>query len=57
MKDVITFYKSPVGKKMLTESQYVLNESLNRAEAWAGKFREEVAARIRAELKKRGHNL
>jgi hypothetical protein len=57
MKDVITFYKSPVGKKMLAESQYVLNESLSRAEAWAGKFRDEVAVRIRAELTKRGHKL
>jgi uncharacterized protein len=57
MKDVLTFYKSPVGKKMLTESQFVLNESLTRAENWAGKFREEVAPRVRAELKKRGHKL
>jgi hypothetical protein len=57
IKDVLTFYKSPLGKKMLNESQYVLNESINRAEVWATKFREEVAVRLRAELKKRGHNL
>ncbi len=57
IKDVLTFYRSALGKKMLNESQHILNESMTRADAWAGKFREEVAVRVRAELKKRGHNL
>ena len=57
IKDVLAFYKSPLGKKMLVESQFVLAESLKQADLWAAKFREEVAARLRAELKKRGHNL
>ena len=57
IKDVLTFYKSPLGKKMLIESQNVLGESVNRADLWAVKFREEVGVRLRAELRKRGHNL
>ena len=57
LKDALTFYKSPVGKKLLTESQAILGETMKRADAWAAKFREEVAGRIRAELKKKGHNL
>jgi hypothetical protein len=54
---LIVFYKSALGKKLLTESQYVINEAVKRADAWAVKFRDEVAVRIREELKKRGHNL
>jgi len=57
LKDLIVFYKSALGKKLLTESQYVINEAVKRADAWAVKFRDEVAVRIREELKKRGHNL
>jgi hypothetical protein len=57
IKDVLAFYKSALGKKMLIESQNILGESANRADAWATKFREEVGTRLRAELKKRGHNL
>jgi hypothetical protein len=57
LKDALVFYKSPLGKKMLTESQFILGETFKRADTWAAKFREEVAGRIRAELKKKGHNL
>src|SRR5262249_1025900 len=27
LKDALTFYRSPVGKKLLTESQYILSET------------------------------
>ena len=57
LKDSLTFYKAPLGKKLLSETQLILAESARRAEAWAGKFREEISGRIRAELKKRGHSL
>lgn len=57
LKDSITFYKSPVGKKLLTESQFILSETFKRADAWSAKLREEIVVKIRAELKKRGHNL
>ena len=35
LKDVLTFYKSPLGKKMLVESQFVMGETIKRADAWA----------------------
>ena len=57
LKDLVTFYRSPLGKKFLVESAYVVDETVKRADAWSAKFREEVSARIRAELKKKGHNL
>jgi hypothetical protein len=57
LKDLLTFYKSPTGKKLLTESQVILDEAVKKGEAWGLKLRDEVVVRIRAELKKRGHNI
>jgi len=57
LKDALTFYKSPIGKKLLAESQFILTESVKRAEVWGMKLRDEVSVKIRAELKKRGHNI
>ncbi len=57
IKDILTFYKSPLGQKMLTESQFVVGEAIKKADAFVAKLREEISAKVRAELKKRGHNL
>jgi uncharacterized protein len=57
IRDVLAFYKSPLGQKMLTESQYVIGEAIKKADAFSAKLRQEVAARVRAELIKRGHKL
>ena len=57
LKDILTFYKSPLGKKMLVESSYVIGEAVKKADTFAAKLREEVVVRIRAEMKKRGRDL
>jgi hypothetical protein len=57
LKDIIIFYKTPLGKKMLTEEPIALNESLSRAQDWANRFSEEVMGRFRAEMRKKGHSL
>ena len=58
LKEVVTFYKSPLGKKMLVQEPQVLDEIFSFVQQqWAPKFSEEVMGRIRAEMKKRGHNL
>jgi uncharacterized protein len=57
LKDAVAFYKSALGKKLLTESNFILSETFKEADTWSAKLREEVTAKIRAELKKRGHNL
>jgi hypothetical protein len=58
LKDMATFYKSPLGKKMLEQEPLVLDETFNYVQQqWAPKFAEEAMGRIRAEMKKRGHNL
>jgi len=57
LKDVVAFYKTPVGKKFAAEEPQVIDQSLQRAQAWSQKLSEEVLSRFRAEMKKRGHDL
>jgi hypothetical protein len=58
LKEMVTFYKSPLGRKMLTQEPLVLDETFNFVQQqWAPKVSEEVMARFRAEMKKKGHNL
>ena len=57
LKDIVTFYRSPVGKKMVVEEPQALEKSMSFAQDWAIKFSDEVLARMRAEMKKKGHNI
>ena len=57
LKEAVAFYKSPTGKKILTEEPKILDESYARIQQWANRLQEEVTTRVRVEMKKRGHNL
>jgi hypothetical protein len=55
LKEILAFYQSPVGKKVLQEQPKVVDGSMKFAQDWANKLSEEVTAKMRDELKKRGH--
>ena len=57
LKDMLAFYKSPAGKKLLAEQPTVVDASMKFAQDWANKLSDEVIAKMREELKKRGHAL
>ena len=57
LKEVLTFFKSPVGKKLLQEEPRFVEGSLGRAQDWSNRLSEEVMVKIRAEMKKKGHTL
>lgn len=57
LKDLLAFYKSPLGKKVLTEQPKIADTSLRFAQNWAIALSDEVVAKMREELKKRGHPL
>jgi uncharacterized protein len=57
LKELVAFYKSPLGQKMLKEEPAALDQSMKRAQDWSGDFSDAVLARIRAEMAKRGHPL
>ena len=53
----LAFYKTPLGKKLIVEEPDGVDEATKRVDALGRKFAEEVLVRIRAEMKKKGHNL
>lgn len=55
LKDILAFYQTPAGKKLLQEQPTVVNESMKFAQDWANKLSIEVTNKMREELKKRGH--
>jgi uncharacterized protein len=57
LRDLLTFYQSPLGQKALVEEPKVLDESMVYAGTWADNLSIEIIAAMRAELKKRGHDM
>lgn len=55
LKDILAFYKSASGQKMLQAQPQVVDGSMRFAQNWANKLSEEVVAKMREELKKKGH--
>ncbi|MEA2981404.1 MAG: uncharacterized protein QOF09_3227 [Alphaproteobacteria bacterium] len=55
LKDMIQFYKTPLGRKMIEAEPKAGEESTRRAQVWIDKYAEEVISKMRAEMKKRGH--
>lgn len=57
LKAILAFYRSPAGKKMLVQQPIVVDASMKFAQDWANKLSEQVTAKMRDELRKRGHDL
>jgi uncharacterized protein len=57
LKEMLAFYQSPLGKKMITEEPKAIDESMQNAATWADNLSEDVMAKMRAEMKKRGHDM
>jgi hypothetical protein len=57
LKEIVTFYRTPTGKKVITQEPEVFDDAMAGLKGWQEKFSEEVFARFRAEMKKRGHDL
>jgi uncharacterized protein len=57
LKDILAFYQSPLGRKVVVEEPKIVDESLAAAGNWAETFSEEVMNSMRAEMKKRGHDM
>ena len=57
LKDALAFYKSPLGRKLMAEEPNILDQSMKNAQTWADRLSQEVIAKIRTEMKKRGHEI
>ena len=57
LKDALNFYKSPLGRKMIAEEPKVLDQAMKNAQVWADRLSQEIISRMRAEMKKLGHDI
>jgi uncharacterized protein len=57
LKDLLVFYKTPLGQKSIKEEPIALEDGLKRAQRWADAFADTVMSRMRSEMQKKGHQL
>jgi uncharacterized protein len=57
LKDLLVFYKTPLGQKFVKEEPAAIEDGLKRAQQWADTFADTVMARMRTEMQKKGHPL
>jgi hypothetical protein len=57
LKDLVTFYKSPLGQKLLTSEPRAIQFSMSYMNQWAQRFAETVNGEFRAEMRKRGKEI
>jgi hypothetical protein len=57
LKEMLAFYQSPAGRKMVAQEPKILDDSMNYAGQWGDTLSEEVIGKMRAEMKKRGHDI
>jgi hypothetical protein len=57
LADILAFYKSPLGQKIVTTEPKILDESVVMTDTWVKGISDKVVDRIREEMRKKGHNL
>ena len=57
LKDLVTFYKSPLGQKLLMSEPRAIQFSMSYMNQWAQAFAEVINGQFRAEMKKRGKDI
>ena len=57
LKDLVAFYKTPLGQKLLSTEPRAIQFSMSYMNAWAQNFAEIVNGQFRAEMRKRGKNI
>ena len=57
LKDIVTFYKTPLGQKLLSSDPRAIQFSMAYMNQWAQQFAEVVNGQFRAEMRKRGKQI
>ena len=57
LKDLVNFYKSPLGQKLLSSEPRAIQFSMAYMNQWAQNFAETINGQFRAEMKKRGKDI
>ena len=57
LKETAAFFKSPAGQKYVASQPATLDEIVAVLQAWNERLSTDITTRVRAEMKKRGHDL
>ena len=57
LKDIVTFYKSPLGAKLLATEPRAIQFSMSYMNQWAQNFAEVINGEFRGEMRKRGKQI
>jgi hypothetical protein len=57
LKDLVAFYKSPLGQKLLATEPRAIQQSMGFMNQWAQQFAETVNGEFRSEMRKRGKQI
>ena len=57
LKDLVAFYKSPLGQKLLTTEPKAIQMTMGYMNQWAQQFATTVNGEFRAEMRKRGKQI
>ncbi|MGN6409978.1 MAG: DUF2059 domain-containing protein [Nitrobacter sp.] len=57
LKDLVTFYKSPLGQKLIAQEPKAIEQSMGYMNQWAQQFAEIVNGEFRSEMRKRGKEI
>ena len=57
LKDLVAFYKSPLGQKLISTEPRAIQFSMSYINQWAQVFAETVNGEFRAEMRKRGKEI
>jgi hypothetical protein len=57
LRQLIDFYRSPLGQKYLQLTPQIANESVRSAQEWAQRLGQNAFQRVREDMRRRGHPL
>ena len=57
LKDLVTFYKSPLGQKLIVNEPRAIQFTMSYMQQWAQQFAEIVNGEFRSEMRKRGKQI
>lgn len=57
LRELLAFYRSEAGKKLVTKREELLKVGFSSIQAWSAQFAREMEVRVREEMKKRGFTI
>lgn len=57
LRAILAFYKTPTGKKVINEEPKIIEEAVQKVDAWSEKQSEAILIKFRNEMRKKGHDL